>query len=87
MQQKNSLDTKNRTKLDYKKLRLTDDCQYPSEEEETKTDMNKFSKYIAEEETDINDELFKKHSNFPLYDPVVWPKIYTKQIMERKTIN
>ena len=49
--------------------------------------MNKFSKYIAEEETDINDELFKKHSNFPVYDPVVWPKIYTKQIMERKTIN
>ena len=64
MQQKNSLDTKNRTKLDYKKLRLTDDCQYPSEEEETKTDMNKFSKYIAEEETDINDELFKKQFNF-----------------------
>ena len=26
--------------------------------------MNKFSKYIAEEETDIDDELFKKHFNF-----------------------
>ena len=60
----NSLNTENKKKLDYKKLRLTDDCQYPSEEEETKTDMNKFSKYIAEEETDINDELFKKHFNF-----------------------
>ena len=60
----NSLDTKNRIKLDYKKLRLTDDYQYPSEEEETKTDMNKFSKYIAEEETDINEELFKRHFNF-----------------------
>ena len=26
--------------------------------------MNKFSKYIAEEETDINEELFKRHFNF-----------------------
>ena len=26
--------------------------------------MNKFSKYIAEEETYIDDELFKKHFNF-----------------------
>ena len=26
--------------------------------------MNKFSKYIAQEETDIDDELFKKHFNF-----------------------
>ena len=30
----NSLDTKNRIKFDYKKLRLTDDYQYPSEEEQ-----------------------------------------------------
>ena len=64
----NSLNTKNRKKFDYKKLRLTDDYQYLSEEEQeetseksTKTDMNEFSKYIAEEETDINEELFKKH--------------------------
>ena len=27
--------------------------------------MNKFSKYIAEDETDINEELFKRHFNFP----------------------
>ena len=62
----NSLDTNNKLKLDYKKLRLTDDYQYPSEEEqeETKTDMNKFSKYIAEEETDVNEELFKRHFDF-----------------------
>ena len=26
--------------------------------------MNKISKYIAEEETDINEELFKRHFNF-----------------------
>ena len=47
----NSLSTENKEKLDYKKLRLTDDCQYRSEEEqkEIKTDMNKISKYIAEE--------------------------------------
>ena len=59
----NSLDTENKKKLNYKKLRLSDDYQYPSEEEqeETKTDMNKFSKYIVEEETDINHDLFKKY--------------------------
>ena len=62
----NSLNTENKKKLDYKKLRLTDDYQYSSEkkQEETNTDMNKFSKYIAEEETDINEELFKRHFNF-----------------------
>ena len=39
----NSLDTENRTKLDYKKLRLTDDYEYLSEEEEkTITDLNAF---------------------------------------------
>ena len=26
--------------------------------------MNEISKYIAEEETDINEELFKRHFNF-----------------------
>ena len=30
----NSLDTKSRIKLDYKRLRLTDNYQYPSEEEQ-----------------------------------------------------
>ena len=61
------MDTKNKKKLNYKKLRLTDDYQYLSEKEEreeTKTDMNEISKYIAEEETDINEELFKRHFNF-----------------------
>ena len=32
----NSLDTKNRTKLDYKKLRLADTYGYPSDEEQEK---------------------------------------------------
>ena len=31
------------------------------EQEKTKTDMNEISKYIAEEETDINEELFNKY--------------------------
>ena len=58
----NSLDTKNRIKLDYKKLRLADIYDYPSDEEqekiqeETITDINKFSEYIAKEEADINGE-------------------------------
>ena len=61
------MDTKNKKKLNYKKLRLTDDYQYLSEkeeQEETKTDMNEISKYIAEEETDINEKLLKKHFNY-----------------------
>ena len=37
----NSLDTKNRQKLDYKKLRLSDDYQYPSEEEQEKKQEEK----------------------------------------------
>ena len=33
-------------------------------QEETITDMNEFNKYIAEEETDIHNELFTKHFNY-----------------------
>ena len=36
----NSLDTENRKKFDYKKLRLTDDYLYPSEEEQQQTSKN-----------------------------------------------
>ena len=45
----NSLDTKNRKRLDYKKLRLADIYDYPSDEEqekiqeETITDANEFN--------------------------------------------
>ena len=64
----NSLDTENRKKLDYKKLRLTDDYQYPSEEETseklTKTDFHKLNKQIINEETEINEELFKNYFKF-----------------------
>ena len=64
----NSLETKNREKLDYKKLRLGDDYQYPSQEEqekkqeeETISDVNKFNERVNKQETGINTELFKKH--------------------------
>ena len=50
----NSLNTEYENKFDYKELRLTDDYQYPSEEEQeessekqTKTGINKFNKRIA----------------------------------------
>ena len=79
----NSLSAEDKKKFDYKKLRLTDDYQYPSEEEqeeiqeekeETKTDMNKFSKYIAEEEAHINKELFIKYFNYQ--NPVMLNHLY-----------
>ena len=69
----NSLDTKNRIKLDYKKLRLANIYDYPSDEEqekiqeETLTDANEFNEFnewIIKKEADINDELFMKHLNF-----------------------
>ena len=37
----NSFDTENRTKLDYKKLRLTDGYEYLSEEEKEKNTRKK----------------------------------------------
>ena len=64
----NSLDTENKKKFDYKKLRLTDDYQYPSEEETseklTKTDFDELNEQIIKEETEINEELFKNYFSF-----------------------
>ena len=69
----NSLDTENRKKLDYKKLRLTDDYEYPSEEEQektsekpTKTDFDELNEFIIKEEADIDRELFKNYFNFQM---------------------
>ena len=84
---KNSLNTKNRIKLNYKKLRLTDNYDYPSEEEqeeklkETITDVNKFNEWINKEETNINTELFKKHFNFQRASDMLKPlhKVNTNQ--------
>ena len=65
----NSLDTENRTKLDYKKLRLSD-YQYLSEEEQeekqkpTKDDAIALNKRIIDEEIDLNEELFKNILSF-----------------------
>ena len=57
----NSLDTKNRKELDYKKLRLSDNYLYSSEEEQekqdektTKADPNEFNEWIKKKETEIN---------------------------------
>ena len=63
---KNSLDTENRTKFDYKKLRLADDYEYPSDEEEetTITDLNAFKEWIIKKEASINSELFRQCSNY-----------------------
>ena len=66
----NSLGTKNRIKLDYKKLRLADIYEYLSEEEKEKiqeeiiTDANAFNESIIKKEADVNSELFMKHFNF-----------------------
>ena len=65
----NSLDTKNKEKLDYKKLRLSD-YQYLSEKEQeekqkpTKDYAIALNKHIIDEETNINEEVFKNILSF-----------------------
>ena len=65
----NSLDTKNKEKFDHKKLRFSDH-QYLSEEEQEekqkpiKDDAIALNKSIFNEETEINEELFKKYFNY-----------------------
>ena len=59
----NSLDTKNKEKLDYKKLRLSDYTYLSEEEQEEKQKPTKdgaivLSKWIIDKETDINEESF-----------------------------
>ena len=60
----------NKKKLDYKKLTLTDDYQYSSEEEQeetsekpTKTDFDELNEQIIRKETGINRKLFKEYFN------------------------
>ena len=66
----NSLDVKNKKKLNYKKLRLSDNYQYSSVEEQeeeqkpTKDDYKILIKQIIDEETNINDDLFNKYFKF-----------------------
>ena len=67
----NSLNTNDKEWLDYKNLRLSD-YQYLSEEEQEEQEEQKpkkddaiaLNKRVINEETDINEELFKKHFNF-----------------------
>ena len=74
----NSLDIENKKQLNYKKVRLSDDYQYPSEEETsekaTKTDFDRLNEQVIKEETEINKELFKK--NFTLQKPTGMLQIY-----------
>ena len=66
---KNILDAKNKKKLDYKKLRVSDNYLYSSEEEPEKQgektiDLSEFDKHIIDEEIDLDEELSKKHLSF-----------------------
>ena len=90
----NSLSTKNRTKLNYKKLRLSDNYQYSSEEdqkeEQEKQDektihANEFNESIIKEETDTNKELFKKY--FYYQTPSALLKDLSKQMIQKKIVN
>ena len=67
------LGAKNKKKLHYKTLRLSDNYQYSSEEEQEEEkekqdkkaiDVNKFNESIIKEETKINKELFNKHFHY-----------------------
>ena len=64
----NSLDTKNKKISITKKLRLGDNYQYSSEEEEeqkpTKDDYKTLNEQIIDEEININDDLFNKYFSF-----------------------
>ena len=66
---KNILDAKNKKKLDYKKLRVSDNYLYSSEEEPEKQgektiDLSEFNKQIIDEQIDLDKELFKEHFKF-----------------------
>ena len=65
------LSVKDKMKLNYKKLRLSDNYLYSSEEEKeeeeqkpTKDDYKILIKQITDEETNINDDLFNKYFSF-----------------------
>ena len=63
------LSAKDKKKLNYKQLRLSDNYQFSSEEEQKEQEEQKPIKYdyktlikqITDEEKDINDEIFKKY--------------------------
>ena len=79
---KNSLNTKDTKKFNYKKSRLTDDYEYESEEEKeqtsknsdrkeppkipTKSDVRELNEFFTKEEAGMNMELFKRYFNFQM---------------------
>ena len=75
-EEKDVLNTKNKELLYYKKLRLTDDYQYESEEEKeqqtskkpdkklTKGRASNFNEWVNRKESDINSEIFQKYFSF-----------------------
>ena len=81
-EEKDGLTTKDRKKINYTKLRLINDYQYQSKEEQeqtskkfnkreppkkpTKTDVKELNELIIKKETGINRELFKKYFNFQM---------------------
>ena len=67
-EEKDGLNTKNKKFFYYKKLRLTDDYQYGSEEKEneppkksTKDNMSNFNEWINRKETGISSEIFQEY--------------------------
>ena len=92
----NEKDTK---KFDYTKLRPSDDYKYESEEEEKQSDkkfvkikqpekitedtMRKFYGSIVTNERDVNEELVKKHFNFPTPSAILFSLNY----MDKENIN
>ena len=80
VEEKDALNEKEATKSEYTKLRLTDYCEYESEEEEKQTDKNpdkreppkksiennvkELSKLVNKEESSMNKNLFQKPFRF-----------------------
>ena len=90
----NSLSAKDKKKLNYKQLRLSDNYLYSSEEEQKEQDEKQDEKsfglddlielIINREELPINNELFKKH--FQLESPILMHKIlYDTKDKEKKS--
>ena len=90
-EEKDGLDTKNKKLFYYKKLRLTDNYQYESEEEQqtskkfdkneppkkpTKDNWINFNEWVNKKETDLNSEIFQRYFKYQMPSDML--KIYTK---------
>ena len=85
------LNTNNKKLFYYKKLRLTDNYQYESEEEQqtskkfdkneppkkpTKDNWINFNEWVNKKETDLNSEIFQRYFKYQMPSDML--KIYTK---------